>query len=39
MYEYPPMLQGSAERQLRQLRDYLVRLIQKMNEAEEERSK
>ena len=39
MYEYPPMLQGSAERQLRQLRDYLVRLIQNLNEAEGERDK
>ncbi len=35
MHEYPPMLQGSAESQLRQLRDYLVRLVQKMNESEE----
>lgn len=35
MYEYPPMLQGSADRQLRQLRDYLVRLIQTLNEMEE----
>lgn len=35
MHEYPPMLQGSAESQLRQLRDYLVRLIQNLNEAEE----
>ena len=39
MYEYPPMLQGSAESQLRQLRDYLVRLVQNMNEAEGERDR
>ncbi len=39
MYEYPPMLHGSAESQLRQLRDYLVRLIQNLNEAEGERDK
>lgn len=39
MYEYPPMLKGSADSQLRQLRDYLVRLIQSMNEAEEAQKK
>ncbi len=39
MYEYPPMLQGPAESQLRQLRDYLVRLIQNMNEEEGERAR
>ncbi len=35
MYEYPPMLHGSTESQLKQLRDYLVRLIQTLNETEE----
>ena len=39
MHEYPPMLQGSAESQLRQLRDYLVRLTQSLNEAEEDQGK
>lgn len=39
MHEYPPILRGSAENQLRQLRDYLVRLIQEMNGAEEQRGK
>lgn len=37
MHEYPPMLTGSAENQLRQLRDYLVRLVKSMNEAREEK--
>lgn len=32
MYEYPPILAGSKEQQIRDLRDYLVRLVQKMNE-------
>ena len=32
MYEYPPILTGSKEQQIRDLRDYLVRLVQKMNE-------
>ena len=35
MLEYPPILSGSAERQLQLLRDYLVRLIQTINEKEE----
>ena len=39
MQEYPPILRGSPENQLRQLRDYLVRLVQKLNEEEEEREK
>lgn len=30
--EYPPMLQGTPEEQLQQLRDYLVRLVQKLEE-------
>lgn len=31
-YEYPPMARGSEAQQIRELRDYLVRLIQKLNE-------
>ena len=31
-FELPPMLRGSEQQQLRELRDYLVRLIQKLNE-------
>ena len=30
--EYPPILSGEPEEQLRQLRDYLVRLAQTLNE-------
>ena len=30
--EYPPILSGTPEEQLEQLRDYLVRLAQKLNE-------
>lgn len=37
MQEYPPILRGSPENQLRQLRDYLVRLVQKLNEEEREK--
>ena len=32
VFEYPPILTGSVEEQLAQLRDYLVRLTQKLNE-------
>ena len=39
MQEYPPILRGSPENQLRQLRDYLLRLVQKLNEAEEREKK
>ena len=35
MYEYPPILSGRTEQQLQLLRDYLVRLIQELNEREE----
>lgn len=35
IFEYPPILTGSAEEQLAQLRDYLVRLTQKLNERQE----
>lgn len=33
--EYPPILSGDAEQQLRQLRDYLIRLVQALNEEED----
>ena len=32
MLELPPMLRGNEQQQLRELRDYLVRLVQKLNE-------
>ena len=32
MLDLPPMLRGSEQQQLRELRDYLVRLVQKLNE-------
>ena len=35
VFEYPPILTGSDEEQLAQLRDYLVRLTQKLNERQE----
>lgn len=34
MYEYPPILHGTEEEQLRQLREFLFRLIQRLNEEE-----
>lgn len=39
MHEYPPILWGSTENQVRQLRDYLVRLVQRINEAEAQEKK
>lgn len=33
-YELPPILTGSAEHQLQQLREYLMRLILQLNEEE-----
>lgn len=33
-YELPPMLHGTAEQQLQQLREYLMRLILQLNEEE-----
>ena len=39
MHDYFPMVPGSTESQLRQLRDFLVRLVQKLNETEEVREK
>lgn len=35
VFEYPPILTGSVEEQLAKLRDYLVRLTQKLNERQE----
>lgn len=32
--EYPPMLSGTPEQQLEQLRDYLLRVVQRLNEEE-----
>lgn len=32
IYELPPELHGSAEEQLQQLRDYLLRLALRLNE-------
>lgn len=32
MYEMPPILKGPPEEQVKQLRDYLIRLINKLNE-------
>lgn len=34
MYEIPPILTGTAEEQLRQLREWAVRLILRLNEEE-----
>lgn len=36
IYELPPMPEGSTENQLRQLRDYLLRLVMSMNEEAED---
>lgn len=33
--DLPPILTGDAEQQLRQLRDYLIRLVQTLNEEED----
>lgn len=35
MIDLPPILQGTPEEQLRQLREYLVRLAQQLNEEEQ----
>ena len=32
IYELPPELHGSVENQLQQLRDYLLRLVLRLNE-------
>ncbi len=34
MIELPPMLMGDERQQIRQLRDYLVRLVLQLNEEE-----
>lgn len=34
IYELPPVLQGTPEQQLQQLREYLLRLALKLNEEE-----
>ena len=36
IFELPPMLSGSEAQQLIQLRDYLTRLVLKLNEEERE---
>ena len=33
--EYPPILTGSTDKKLNALRDYLVRLAQRLNEQED----
>ena len=35
IYEMPPILSGSEDQQLRQLREYLTRLVLALNEQEE----
>lgn len=35
IYEMPPLLSGSEEQQLNQIRDYLTRLVLALNEQEE----
>lgn len=32
--DLPPILSGTEEQQIRQLRDYLIRLVQTLNEEE-----
>ena len=34
MIELPPILPGDEKQQIRQLRDYLIRLVQQLNEEE-----
>ena len=34
IYELPPILKGTAEQQLQELRDYLLRLVLQLNEEE-----
>ena len=34
MIELPPLLSGDEKQQIRQLRDYLVRLVQQLDEEE-----
>ena len=35
MIELPPILTGDEKQQIRQLQDYLVRLVRQLNEEEE----
>lgn len=35
MIEYPPILTGDEQHQIQQLRDYLIRLVQQLNEEEQ----
>ena len=34
LYEMPPMLSGGEKQQIKDLRDYLVRLVHKLNESQ-----
>lgn len=34
IFELPPMLSGTAEQQVHQLREYLLRLVLRLNEEE-----
>ena len=36
-YEMPPILQGTTQQQLQQLRDYLARLVLELNRREQTR--
>lgn len=36
MYEMPPILRGSAQEQINALRDYLVRLAERISKLEDE---
>lgn len=36
-YEMPPMLNGTAQQQLQQLREYLARLVLELNRREQTR--
>ncbi len=35
MMELPPILTGDEQHQIQQLRDYLIRLVQQLNEEEQ----
>ncbi len=35
MMELPPILTGGEQHQIQQLRDYLIRLVQQLNEEEQ----
>ena len=36
MIELPPILTGDEQQQIRQLRDYLIRLVRQLNEEEKQ---